>query len=105
PAAVHAFSTVYDKLIPDEERHYSTLAASHLRIPIHHLSADDYKLFDERASGDLDVPEPFLLGPFAGQFNDLLRLMAAHAPVALTGYDGDALMNESRRAYVKSLIV
>lgn len=104
PAAVHAFSTVYDKLIPDEERHYSTLAASHLRIPIHHLSADDYSLFEERASGDLDVPEPFLLGPLAGQFNDLLRLMANHGRVALTGYDGDALMNESRRAYVKSLI-
>lgn len=104
PAAVKAFSTVYDELIPDEERHYSTLAASHLRIPIHHLTADNYSLFEERASGDLDVPEPFLLGPLAGQFNDLLRLMAGHARVALTGYDGDALMNESRRAYVKALI-
>ena len=104
PAAVHAFSTVYDKLIPDEEWHYSTLAASHLRIPIHHLNADNYSLFDERASGDLDVPEPFLLGPLAAQFNDLLRLMASHGRVALTGYDGDALMNESRRAYVKSVV-
>ena len=104
PAAVKAFSTVYDKLIPDEERHYSTLAASHLRVPIQHLNADNHSLFEERAPRDLDVPEPFLLGPLAGQFNDLLRLMAGHARVALTGYDGDALMNESRRAYVKSLI-
>ena len=104
PGAVHAFSTVYDKLIPDEERHYCTLAASHLRIPIHHLAADDYFLFDERQPGDLDVPEPFLLGPLAGQFNDLLRLMANHGRVALTGYDGDALMNESRRAYVKGIV-
>src|ERR1044072_7933089 len=30
--------------------------------------------------------------------------MAGHGRVALTGYDGDALMNESRRAYVKSLL-
>ena len=104
PAAVHAFSTVYDELIPDEERRYSTLAASHLGVPIHHLAADGYSLFEERRPGDLDVPEPFLLGPFAGQFNDLLRLMASHGRVALTGYDGDALMNESRRAYVKSVI-
>jgi asparagine synthase (glutamine-hydrolysing) len=104
PGAVHGFSTVYDKLIPDEERHYSTLAASHLRIPIHHLAADDYSLFDERRPDDLDVPEPFRLGPLAGQFNDLLRLMMGHGRVALTGYDGDALMNESRRAYVKSLL-
>lgn len=104
PEAVKAFSTVYDKLIPDEERHYSTLAASRLRIPIHHLAADDYSLFDERRPGDLNVPEPFLLGPLAGQFNDLLRLMANHGRVALTGYDGDALMNESRRAYVKGVV-
>lgn len=100
PSAVHAFTTVYDSLIPDEERHYSTLAASSLGIPIRHLNADKYSLFEERHAGDLDVAEPFLLGPFAGQFNDLLRLMADHGRVALTGYDGDALMNESRRAYV-----
>jgi asparagine synthase (glutamine-hydrolysing) len=91
PEAVRAFSTVYDKLIPDQERHYSMLAASHLGIPIHHLRADDYSLF----AGDLNVPEPFLVSPLAGQFNDLLRLMAEHGRVALTGYDGDALMNEA----------
>jgi asparagine synthase (glutamine-hydrolysing) len=104
PPDIKAFSTVYDKLIPDEERHYCTLGASHLHIPIHYLNADTYSLFEERRPGDLNVPEPFLLAPLAGQFNDLLRLMADHGRVALTGYDGDALMNESRRAYVKSLI-
>ena len=99
-SAVRAFTTVYDSLIPDEERHYSALAASSLGIPIHHLNADKYALFDERQPRDLDVAEPFLLGPFAGQFNDLLRLMTAHARVALTGYDGDALMNEPQCSYV-----
>src|SRR6185369_3632848 len=39
---VHAFAVVYDSLIPDDERHYSTLAANHLGIPITHLSADRY---------------------------------------------------------------
>src|SRR5262249_32249759 len=33
PAKVHACSVVYDTLIPDQERHYSTLAAKHLGIP------------------------------------------------------------------------
>ena len=91
-SAVHAFATVYDQLIPDEERRYSTLAASHLGIPVHHLAADKYSLFE----GPLDQPEPFLISPLAGQFNDLLRLMAQTSNVALTGYDGDALMNEPR---------
>jgi len=104
PAAVRAFSTVYDSLIPDEERRYSTLAASHLGVPIHHLSADGYSLFEERHPTDLDQPEPFLISPLAGQYYDLLRLMAQNGRVALTGYDGDALMNEPQRSYVKSVL-
>jgi asparagine synthase (glutamine-hydrolysing) len=100
PGSVQAFTTVYDSLIPDEERRYSTLAASSLGIPIQHLSADEYPLF----AGDLDVAEPFLVSPLAGQFNDLLRLMAEHGRVALTGYDGDALMNEPQPSYVKSVV-
>ena len=104
---VHAFAVVYDSLIPDEERHYSTLAARHLGIPITHLSADRYSLFDEQVQGDMDQPEPFLLSPLTGQFHDLLRLCANFSPVALTGYDGDAFMNvtePSRLSGVKKRI-
>lgn len=104
PQNVHAFTTVYDSLIPDEERHYSSLAAASLGIPIQHLNADNYALFEARQAGDLDVAEPFLLGPFAGQFNDLLRMMGAHGRVALMGYDGDALMNEPHGSYLKRVL-
>jgi asparagine synthase (glutamine-hydrolysing) len=100
---VHAFAVVYDDLIPDEERHYSTLAADHLGIPITHLSADRYSLFE----GELDQPEPFQISALGGQFRDLLRLSANVSPVMLTGYDGDAFMNEpqaSRLGGVKRVI-
>ena len=100
---VHAFSVVYDSLIPDEEHRYSTLAAEHLGIPITHLSADRYALFD----GELDQPEPFLISPLTGQFHDLLRMCADFSPVMLTGYDGDAFMNvppPSRLSGVKKTI-
>jgi asparagine synthase (glutamine-hydrolysing) len=93
---VHAFSVVYDKLIPDEERHYSTAAANHLKIPITHLNADEFTLFDEQVPGDMDQPEPFLVSPLTAQFHNLLRLCADFSPVALTGYDGDAFMHEPR---------
>jgi asparagine synthase (glutamine-hydrolysing) len=93
---VHAFAVVYDRLIPDEERHYSTVAAQHLGIPITHLSADRYTLFDEQLPGEMDQPEPFLISALTGQFNDLLRLSAEFSPVMLTGYDGDAFMNVPR---------
>ncbi|MFN2407654.1 MAG: asparagine synthetase B [Pyrinomonadaceae bacterium] len=104
PAAVQAVTVVYDELIPDQERHYSTLAASSLGIPIQHVKGDDYTLFEERRADDLDQPEPFLLSPFAGQFNDSLRLMASHSNVALTGYDGDALMNEPQRSLIARVV-
>ncbi len=90
---VHAFAVVYDSLIPDEERHYSTLAAQHLRIPITHVSADRYSLFDEQVPGEMNQPEPFQISALTGQFNDLLRGCAEFSTVMLTGYDGDAFMN------------
>ena len=96
--ALQAFTVVYDTLIPDQERHYSTLAAKHLGILITHLNADRYSLFDEQVRGDMDQPEPFLLSPLTGQFNDLLRLCARHASIAFTGYDGDAFMAEPRKS-------
>ncbi|HKU76513.1 MAG TPA: asparagine synthase-related protein [Pyrinomonadaceae bacterium] len=91
-AEIAGFTVVYDSLIPDEERHYSSLAAKHLDIPITQLNADAYSLFE----GEMDQAEPFLISPLTGQFNDLLRLCAAFSPVALTGYDGDSFMNEPR---------
>jgi asparagine synthase (glutamine-hydrolysing) len=100
---VHAFAVVYDSLIPDEERHYSTLAAQHLDIPITHVNADRYDLFD----GEMDQAEPFLISALTGQFNDLLRLCADFSPLMLTGYDGDAFMNvpqPSRSRGVKTRI-
>jgi asparagine synthase (glutamine-hydrolysing) len=91
-AEVAGFTVVYGSLIPDEEHRYSSLAAGHLGIAITHLNADAYSLFD----GEMDQAEPFLISPLTGQFNDLLRLCADFAPVAVTGYDGDSFMNEPR---------
>jgi len=100
-ADIHASVVVYDKLIPDEERHYATLAADHLGIPISYVVADRYSLFDEQVPGDMDQPEPFLLSPRTAQFHTLLRLCEAHSNIAFTGFDGDAFMNEPRQRRFK----
>ena len=100
--AVHAYSIVYDSLIPDQERYYSNVAADHIGIPITHINADRYPLFDGQAPGDMDQAEPFLLSPLTGQFNDLLRLCAGNGRIALTGYDGDAFISEPPKAYFAS---
>ena len=105
-ADVLGCAVVYDELIPDQERYYSTAAANHLGIPISYVTADQYALFDEQVSGDMSQPEPFLLSPQTAQFHTLLRLCAAHSDVAFTGYDGDAFMHEpkQRRFKIRSTI-
>lgn len=100
---VHGFAVVYDSLIPDEERHYSTLAADHIGVPVTHLSADRYSLFDAQMPGEMDQPEPFLISALTGQFNDLLRLSAEFSPIMLTGYDGDAFMNVSQPSRLRGV--
>ena len=99
PAGIQAVSIVYDRLIPDEERHYSSAAASYLGLPITHINADEYSLFEAKIPGDMKQAEPFLLSPFTGQFHDLLRRCADFSRVAFTGYDGDSFMNEPPSSY------
>jgi asparagine synthase (glutamine-hydrolysing) len=88
-------------MIPDEERRYAKAAAEQFGITISNVVADRYSLFDEQITGDMVQAQPFLISPLTGQFNDLLRLCAAFGPVALTGYDGDAFMNEPQRSRLK----
>jgi asparagine synthase (glutamine-hydrolysing) len=102
-AELRAYVVVYDRLIPDQERHFSTLAASALQIPVRHIAADDYSLYEERRPHELEQPEPFLVNPTSAQFNELLSSMAAHSRVALSGWDGDALMNEPPNSHFAAL--
>ncbi|HEX5873282.1 MAG TPA: asparagine synthase-related protein [Pyrinomonadaceae bacterium] len=87
---VRACTVAYEKLIADEEGHYSKVARDHLGIQGTRINADGYGLFE----GDLQQPEPFLISLLGGQFKDSLRACADGGRVALTGWDGDALMND-----------
>jgi asparagine synthase (glutamine-hydrolysing) len=98
-SSVHGYTNVYDSLFPDEERHYSTLAADALGIPITHLACDRYSLFESDSVSELKQPEPFLISPFSAHFNGLVKQLAQHSRVALTGYDGDAFMTERPSTY------
>jgi asparagine synthase (glutamine-hydrolysing) len=100
---LEAFSGVYDRLIPDQERHYSTLAAAALDIPITHMKADDFALYEERSPNDLDAPEPYQLNPLGAGAMSLLRLHASCSRAGLTGWDGDAMMNEPPHRHFAAL--
>jgi len=102
PFDLRAHTIVYDQLLPDEERRFSTLAAGAIGLPVRHHSGDTnllYERFDRYAGR---FPAPFH-GPDLIVGYDALRGAAAHARVMLTGYDGDALLSESPRPYWREL--
>lgn len=95
-----AHTVVFDRLFVDEERHYAGLAARHLGLPIQFFPGDGYGLragLEGRCS-----PEPANDPQMALMF-DLCRERAAQERVILTGWDGDALLNESPKPYFRHL--
>ena len=85
---LRAYSTVYDRLIPDRERYYSGLAAEKLGIPIHYQVADDFELYEGREQIELKTPEPTTIGLYKPcDLQD--KQIVAHCRVALNGQGGD----------------
>ncbi len=92
-ADLRAHTIVYDHLIPDEERRYSSLVARHLGIPVQHLAADDYAPFAWRGAHAL-LPEPED-NPYRHLWIDVLAQAAAHGPILLSGEGGDEVLKPS----------
>jgi asparagine synthase (glutamine-hydrolysing) len=103
PADLKAFTSVCDRALPDQERYYSGLAAEALGIPIRYQQSEDYEVFARWDEPRLRTPEPSdvaLLPLYA----DRAQWMAEHGRVALTGWDGDALLSERLHHYFRALI-
>jgi asparagine synthase (glutamine-hydrolysing) len=86
--ALQGITIVNDQLMPDQERKYAGIVASHLGIPIHFVALEDYKLFERCVSPGFRFPEPNGL-ELAAMHEDLYRFAAAHGSVMLTGEGGD----------------
>jgi asparagine synthase (glutamine-hydrolysing) len=102
PLELKAFTTVFDSLVPDEERYYAGLAAEALGIPIEFQIADGYRLFDGWDRAELQTPEPYNWPCLLGHL-DLLRRVADHGRVVLTGYGADPAMHGSS-TYASALL-
>ena len=83
-----AFTTVYDRLMPDRERHYSRLAADALGLSIDYLVADDYELYRDQQDPAFPMPEPEN-NPLQRLHWDRLQRVATHSRVVLCGQGGD----------------
>ena len=88
PLDLQAFTMVYDRLIPDQERYYSGLAAEALGIPIHYLVLDDYKLYERWDCPGFQPPEPADF-PISAFVSDYQMQVASHSRVLLSGDGGD----------------
>jgi asparagine synthase (glutamine-hydrolysing) len=101
PFELCAHSVIYDRLFADPERRYAQQAADYLGIPIHFLVADDYRLYGfHLAQGKM--PEPCHAPQIAMDVH-LAEAIGSTARVALTGWDGDALLAESPKPYLRTL--
>jgi len=98
--AMKAFCVSYEQLIPDQEKRYADIAAAAIGLPIEHIIGDDFPLFEE----DVAKPEPFNVYPLSAISTEVLKRMAAHSRVALTGWDGDTWMTETPRHYFGFLL-
>ncbi len=103
PFELRAHTLVYDSLIPDRERYFSEMVAQKLAIPIRYCVADDYRLYEQFERPGASFPEPFHEPEGAATF-DLFRAQSSHCRVLLTGWDGDALLNESPKPYFRALL-
>ena len=100
PNGLRAYTEVFDRLIPHEERHYAALVADKLQIPIEFLSSDDAKIFAQAA---LHSPEPEHSAlPSAAP--DPLRQVSRYSRTALTGLGADPLLSSLLSAHFRDLL-
>ncbi len=88
---LRAYTTVFDRLLPDEERYYSSLVAEHLDIPIHYLVADDLELCTGLQDLEDPTPEPTLID-FRKGINQIQQDISQSYRVALSGLGGDPVL-------------
>jgi len=101
---LRAYAIVYDRLIRDEERHYSGLAAKALGIPIRYLVADDNRLIGRWDQLQFNTPEP-IDDPLSLALSFyVFREISSNSRVALYGEGPDNLLTFECRPYVFDLI-
>jgi asparagine synthase (glutamine-hydrolysing) len=101
--ALTAYTIVYDRLIPDQERDYAGAAASFMGIPTKYQTADDYPLFGSwDAFRDLRyaTPEPANLS-HREMWLDFWRRHWAGERVMLTGYGGDPALYPEHKHFIR----
>ena len=100
---LRAYTEVFDNLIRHEERHYATLVAEKLKIPIQFLENDGYRVFDAADHPGNSTPQP-IHSPLARAGLDQFRRVATHSRVVLTGDGADPVLSARISVHFRELV-
>jgi len=100
---LRAYTEVFESLIPHEERHYATLVAEALKIPIEYQVSNGCRIFERADQPEYHSPEPTHLA-WPDKTGDDLRQLAARSRVALTGFGGDPMLCGRISVHFRQLI-
>jgi asparagine synthase (glutamine-hydrolysing) len=87
-SSVRAYTEVFDSLVPNQERHFATLAANAMHIPIEYLVSDHRKIFERGDEPGYRLPLPIQLAWPDTSIDQLLQISAT-SRIALTGFGAD----------------
>ena len=99
-----AMTSVYDRLIPDAERHYAGLVADYLSIPIMFDVRDDEISIANWDEAIVHTPEPVDNPPAFAAAVTFARKAASQAPVLLYGEGPDNALRYEWRPYLSHLL-
>jgi asparagine synthase (glutamine-hydrolysing) len=102
--SVEAFTMVFDRLIPDQERYYAGLVAKHLGIPIHyHVTGGEIQAPWSETSL-IDTPEP-VADPFThARGVEFQKQIASDSRVFFYGEGPDNALTCDWRAHLATLV-
>ncbi len=98
-----AETVVLDELTPDEERHYASLVADALNIPIEFKQAGDCRIFADTADPEFRTPQPAHYA-WPDHTSYLLRQVTKKSRVALSGDGSDPALSSRITAHFAQLV-
>ena len=101
---LQAITSVYDRLIPDSERHYAGLVAAHLNIPIRYDVRDDETSIVNWDRVSVHTPEPVANPPAFAAGVEFVKNIGGDTRVFLYGEGPDNALRYEWRPYLSHLM-
>jgi asparagine synthase (glutamine-hydrolysing) len=101
---LQAITSVYDRLVPDDERYYAGLVAEHLDIPIRYDVRDDETSIAQWDQVSIHTPEPVDNPPAFAASVVFLQRMSSEVRVFLYGEGPDNALQYEWRCYLAYLV-